>query len=433
MRQPLQHRRHRILVQSLDLAGLGQTAARQQRGQRQALLPESHRHAAIQSLRRQPSRHLVRRMAGTDLDQVAGLPACTVLQRLQFKMKTGFAHAARVEQAPSAQPPALVLRRLPVRQVADAGKHRQMVLPVAQAGLVLAVHFHRIEQRPSAAGLQPALQLPAEAAVILVVAVAQREQSVTQPVQLRRSLHGQAAERQRHVRRLAVAGGVGHEQHLAGMAQFVERQRVEAMQLRRHARRLQALQGLSRELRGEAGLAGVDHLHTDLDLRRIDSRIGNDRDRIVTDGCIRHRQRLAWLWQAPAAQPAEQAQPRRQHQCRIEPTCDPRVAPLQRIRMQQEQRRREQRKAAEQDRVAECHAPRHRRIGLSHRCNSAASAGDRRCSESCEARLSKQFGGWWRLAMFVRDSHACAARGTAAGAGGLDKRNIRVSGCAGSH
>ena len=63
----------------------------------------------------QPCIHGRRRMAGTDLGDVAGLPvASRAAGRLQFEMEAGAADTAGVEQASPAQPPRHVLGRAPV-------------------------------------------------------------------------------------------------------------------------------------------------------------------------------------------------------------------------------------------------------------------------------------------------------------------------------
>ena len=313
MRQLLQYRGDALLVQAVDLVRLGQATARQQGRQRQPLpVSERHHDAAIQPARRQPCRHRFGGMAGTDLGQVAGLPVRTALQRFQRQVEAGFAHAARIEQASFHQLPALILRRLPVRQVGHAAEHGQVMLPAAQTGVILAVHLHRIEQGLRPARLQPTLQLATEAAEVLVVAVAQRQQSVMQTGQRRGLLHQFPAEPQRHIRRLAIAGSADHEQHASGVAQIVERETVDAVHGSGQAGKPQALRGLSRQLLGKARLAGVHHAQRHVRRTCLDSTdfIRSTRGRRLRGRHVLHGDRSTRHSLAPKAQQAEQAQRR---------------------------------------------------------------------------------------------------------------------------
>jgi hypothetical protein len=96
----------------------------------------------------------------------------------------------------------------------DAGQRAQLLLPLAQRRYRSGIDIDALEQRARAVAEQPAIELAAEAAVMRVLAVAQREQAELQARQVQALCQQQPRSAARRIRWLAIAEGAQHEQRL---------------------------------------------------------------------------------------------------------------------------------------------------------------------------------------------------------------------------
>src|SRR5690606_18659890 len=133
---------------------------------------------ALESGMLQPALHSGRGMARTNLEDVAGLPG-VLRWRRQTKQERRRALAARVEQAPLDQRPALPGRLIETCR-SGASQLAQGLLPAWQCGLVGSSHLEAVDQTVRARKTQPVADPPGETAEMLVLPVAQRQNGVAQ-------------------------------------------------------------------------------------------------------------------------------------------------------------------------------------------------------------------------------------------------------------
>ncbi len=96
---------------------------------------------------------------------------------------------------------------------------RDVVLPVAQGAFVTVIDLDPIEKRRRPGSAQPIVQVAAEGAEVVVVAIAQCQHAVGQAMQRSRCAHGFAAERRGDVRRIALAHRAHYEENASGLLQ----------------------------------------------------------------------------------------------------------------------------------------------------------------------------------------------------------------------
>ena len=151
-----------------------------------------------------------------DLGDVAGGPVGRVVDGLEGQMIRFPAGAARVQQGPLDQTPAVIGGRGPVGGGGRAGQLVQLVLPVADRAGVAVVDLDPVEQGLGPAAVQPVADRVAEAAEGVIGTVAQRQQAIGQVRQVGLGRHRLPHETGGAVRGVALAGGRGHRPAGAG-------------------------------------------------------------------------------------------------------------------------------------------------------------------------------------------------------------------------
>ena len=124
-----------------------------------------------------------------DLGDVAGRPDGRLARGLERQMPGLAARTAGIDQRPFDQPPGVVGRRGPVGSRHAAGDLVQLVLPVADGAGLTIVHLDHVEQGFGARAPQPAVDRMAEAAELVIAAVAQGQDAEPQGGQVGLGCH----------------------------------------------------------------------------------------------------------------------------------------------------------------------------------------------------------------------------------------------------
>ncbi|KAG1317251.1 hypothetical protein G6F62_013000 [Rhizopus arrhizus] len=166
-------------------------------------------------MRLQHGTRMPRAVAGRDMQDVTGLPL-HIGRCGKTDTPDRAADAARVEAVAAEQAPIVHPRRRRQHTVigGDAGQCTQLQLPLAQGRHRGGIDIDAREQRTCTVAGQPAIDLAAEAAVVRILAIPQREQAELQPRQVRCLREQQACRASGRIRRFTVAEGAQHEQRL---------------------------------------------------------------------------------------------------------------------------------------------------------------------------------------------------------------------------
>ncbi len=240
--------------------GVRQLAFAGQRQQRARRAVNQQRLQRIQTMRLQHGTRMPRAVAGRDMQDVTGLPL-HIGRCGKTDTPDRAADAARVEAVAAEQAPVVHPRCGRQHTVigGDAGQCAQLQLPLAQGRHRGGIDIDAREQRTCTVAGQPAIDLAAEAAVVQILAIPQREQAELQPRQVRCLRKQQACRASGRIRRFTVAEGAQHEQRLRCGLQL---RRIDARQrqhLHRATGRLQLRGRTPCELFGQAALAGMHH------------------------------------------------------------------------------------------------------------------------------------------------------------------------------
>jgi hypothetical protein len=154
------------------------------------------------------------RVAGIDLGDVAGLPGEGAVPWLQLDVETSVTGAAWIHEASISESPSIVARRFPVRQIGAVAQDAELMLPIAECTLVAVIDFDDIKQRVRALMSQPLIQAVAERAVVLVLAVAERQHRVIQLFECQRAVEHIANESRRGIGCVAFARRADYEQRV---------------------------------------------------------------------------------------------------------------------------------------------------------------------------------------------------------------------------